>query len=77
MDLLIWISNGNSLLDMGIQRSNWQESQLTLWKIGFVVFYLLTYLLNLLSMKELKPTNSYLLTLFCNCFCDRFGKKTN
>jgi drug/metabolite transporter (DMT)-like permease len=50
------------------------------WKIGFVVFFstFLTYLLNLLSMKELKPTTVavfiYLQPLFATIFAIGLGK---
>lgn len=50
------------------------------WKIGFVVVFstFLTYLLNLLSMKELKPTTVavfiYLQPLFATIFAISFGK---
>ncbi|RTY79528.1 EamA/RhaT family transporter [Flavobacterium sp. LS1P28] len=50
------------------------------WKIGFVVVIstFLTYLLNLLSMKELKPTTVaafiYLQPLFATIFAIRLGK---
>jgi len=50
------------------------------WKIGFVVFFstFLTYLLNLLSMKELKPTTVavfiYLQPLFATVFAIGLGK---
>ena len=50
------------------------------WKIGFVVVFstFLTYLLNLLSMKELKPTTVavfiYLQPLFATIFAIRLGK---
>ena len=51
-----------------------------LWKIGFVVIFstFLTYLLNLLSMKELKPTTVavfiYLQPLFATIFAISLGK---
>ena len=50
------------------------------WKIGFVVFFstFLTYLLNLLSMKELKPTTVavfiYLQPVFATIFAIGLGK---
>ena len=50
------------------------------WKIGFVVIFstFLTYLLNLLSMKELKPTTVavfiYLQPLFATIFAISLGK---
>ena len=50
------------------------------WKIGFVVVFstFLTYLLNLLSMKELKPTNIavfvYLQPVFATVFAISLGK---
>ena len=50
------------------------------WKIGFVVIFstFLTYLLNLLSMKELKPTTVavfiYLQPLFATIFAIGLGK---
>ncbi len=50
------------------------------WKIGFVVIFstFLTYLLNLLSMKELKPTTVavfiYLQPLFASIFAIGLGK---
>ncbi|MFV8441470.1 DMT family transporter [Flavobacterium sp. LB2P44] len=50
------------------------------WKIGFVVIFstFLTYLLNLLSMKELKPTTVavfiYLQPLFASVFAIGLGK---
>lgn len=52
------------------------------WKIGFVVVIstFLTYLLNLLSMKELKPTTVavfiYLQPLFASTFAISLGKDT-
>lgn len=52
------------------------------WKIGFVVVIstFLTYLLNLLSMKELKPTTVavfiYLQPLFASVFAISLGKDT-
>jgi drug/metabolite transporter (DMT)-like permease len=52
----------------------------TYWKIGFVVVFstFLTYLLNLLSMKELKPTTVavfiYLQPLFASIFAIGLGK---
>jgi drug/metabolite transporter (DMT)-like permease len=52
------------------------------WKIGFVVIIstFLTYLLNLLSMKELKPTTVavfiYLQPLFASIFAISLGKDT-
>lgn len=52
------------------------------WKIGFVVVIstFLTYLLNLLSMKELKPTTVavfiYLQPLFASIFAISLGKDT-
>ncbi|TRX37991.1 EamA family transporter [Flavobacterium sp. ZT3R18] len=52
------------------------------WKIGFVVVIstFLTYLLNLLSMKELKPTTvavfMYLQPLFASIFAISLGKDT-
>jgi len=51
-----------------------------LWKIGFVIFFstFLTYLLNLLSMKQLKPTLVavfiYLQPLFATLFAIGLGK---
>jgi drug/metabolite transporter (DMT)-like permease len=50
------------------------------WKVGFVVFFstFLTYLLNLLSMKELKPTTVavfiYLQPVFATIFAIGLGK---
>jgi drug/metabolite transporter (DMT)-like permease len=50
------------------------------WKIGFVVFFstFLTYLMNLLSMKELKPTTVavfiYLQPVFATIFAIGLGK---
>lgn len=50
------------------------------WKIGFVVFFstFLTYLLNLVSMRELKPTTVavfiYLQPLFATVFAISLGK---
>ncbi|GAB3709069.1 DMT family transporter [Flavobacterium koreense] len=50
------------------------------WKIGFVVVFstFLTYLLNLISMRELKPTTVavfiYLQPLFATIFAVRLGK---
>jgi drug/metabolite transporter (DMT)-like permease len=50
------------------------------WKIGFVVFFstFLTYLLNLLSMRELKPTTVavfiYLQPVFATVFAIGLGK---
>jgi len=50
------------------------------WKIGFVVLFstFITYLLNLLSMKELKPTTVavfiYLQPLFATIFAIGLGK---
>ena len=50
------------------------------WKIGFVVVFstFLTYLLNLLSMKELKPTTIavfvYLQPVFATVFAISLGK---
>lgn len=67
----------------------WQEFQAVnwaivpigiLWKIGFVVVFstFLTYLLNLLSMKELKPTTVavfiYLQPVFATLFAIGLGK---
>ncbi len=52
----------------------------TYWKIGFVVLFstFLTYLLNLLSMRELKPTTVavfiYLQPLFASVFAISLGK---
>jgi drug/metabolite transporter (DMT)-like permease len=51
-----------------------------LWKIGFVVVFstFLTYLLNLISMRELKPTTVavfiYLQPLFATIFAVSLGK---
>lgn len=51
-----------------------------IWKIGFVVIFstFLTYLLNLVSMRELKPTNVavfiYLQPLFATIFAISLGK---
>jgi hypothetical protein len=50
------------------------------WKIGFVVSFstFLTYLLNLLSMKELKPTTVGFLSIynrFCYHFCHQFREE--
>ncbi|WP_310557204.1 DMT family transporter [Flavobacterium sp.] len=60
---------------------HWQEIPTAIfWKIGFVVIFstFLTYLLNLLSMKELKPTTVavfiYLQPLFATIFAIGLGK---
>jgi drug/metabolite transporter (DMT)-like permease len=51
-----------------------------IWKIGFVVIFstFLTYLLNLISMRELKPTTVavfiYLQPLFATIFAVSLGK---
>lgn len=59
----------------------WQElPTAVLWKIGFVVVFstFLTYLLNLVSMRELKPTTVavfiYLQPLFAAIFAIGLGK---
>ena len=60
---------------------NWAEIPTDiLWKIGFVVIFstFLTYLLNLVSMRELKPTTVavfiYLQPLFATIFAVSLGK---
>ena len=60
---------------------NWSIVPIAIcWKIGFVVVFstFLTYLLNLLSMKELKPTTVavfiYLQPLFATIFAIGLGK---
>jgi len=60
---------------------NWSMVPITImWKIGFVVVFstFITYLLNLLSMKELKPTTVavfiYLQPLFATVFAIGLGK---
>lgn len=60
---------------------NWNEITIDiLWKIGFVVVFstFLTYLLNLVSMRELKPTTVavfiYLQPLFATIFAVSLGK---
>lgn len=63
------------------QAVNWSVLPIDIfWKIGFVVLFstFLTYLLNLLSMKELKPTTVavfiYLQPLFATIFAIGLGK---
>ena len=63
------------------QAINWQSLPVGLyWKIGFVVIFstFFTYLLNLLSMRELKPTTIavfiYLQPLFATVFAISLGK---
>ncbi|SFB13078.1 Permease of the drug/metabolite transporter (DMT) superfamily [Flavobacterium swingsii] len=63
------------------QAVNWSNVPIDIfWKIGFVVIFstFLTYLLNLLSMKELKPTTVavfiYLQPLFATIFAIGLGK---
>jgi drug/metabolite transporter (DMT)-like permease len=63
------------------QAVNWALVPIDIcWKIGFVVVFstFLTYLLNLLSMKELKPTTVavfiYLQPLFATIFAISLGK---
>lgn len=63
------------------QTVNWSNVPIVIyWKIGFVVLFstFLTYLLNLLSMKELKPTTVavfiYLQPLFASVFAIGLGK---
>ena len=63
------------------QTVNWVLVPLDIcWKIGFVIVFstFLTYLLNLLSMKELKPTTVavfiYLQPLFATIFAISLGK---
>lgn len=63
------------------QTINWALVPMDIcWKIGFVVVFstFLTYLLNLLSMKELKPTTVavfiYLQPLFATIFAISLGK---
>ncbi|MEO8517344.1 MAG: DMT family transporter [Flavobacterium sp.] len=63
------------------QSVNWSVvPNLIFWKIGFVLVFstFLTYLLNLLSMKELKPTTVavfiYLQPLFATIFAIGLGK---
>ncbi|MFV8357361.1 DMT family transporter [Flavobacterium sp. XS1P32] len=63
------------------QSVNWTLVPMDIcWKIGFVVVFstFLTYLLNLLSMKELKPTTVavfiYLQPLFATIFAISLGK---
>ena len=63
------------------QSVNWALVPMDIcWKIGFVVVFstFLTYLLNLLSMKELKPTTVavfiYLQPLFATIFAISLGK---
>jgi len=63
------------------QTVNWALVPMDIcWKIGFVVIFstFLTYLLNLLSMKELKPTTVavfiYLQPLFATIFAISLGK---
>ncbi|WP_394758700.1 DMT family transporter [Flavobacterium sp.] len=63
------------------QAVNWTVVPIAIfWKIGFVVLFstFLTYLLNLLSMKELKPTTVavfiYLQPLFATIFAIGLGK---
>ena len=60
---------------------NWSMVPVAIvWKIGFVVVFstFITYLLNLLSMKELKPTTVavfiYLQPLFATIFAIGLGK---
>lgn len=60
---------------------NWTEIPIDIfWKIGFVVVFstFLTYLLNLVSMRELKPTTVavfiYLQPLFATVFAVSLGK---
>ena len=63
------------------QAVNWNVLPIAIfWKIGFVVLFstFLTYLLNLLSMKELKPTTVavfiYLQPVFATIFAIGLGK---
>jgi drug/metabolite transporter (DMT)-like permease len=63
------------------QAINWQSLPVGMyWKIGFVVLFstFFTYLLNLLSMRELKPTTVavfiYLQPLFATVFAISLGK---
>ena len=63
------------------QAINWQSLPVGMyWKIGFVVLFstFFTYLLNLLSMRELKPTTVavfiYLQPLFATIFAIGLGK---
>jgi drug/metabolite transporter (DMT)-like permease len=63
------------------QAINWQSLPVGIyWKIGFVVLFstFFTYLLNLLSMRELKPTTVavfiYLQPLFATVFAISLGK---
>ena len=63
------------------QAINWQSLPVGMyWKIGFVVLFstFFTYLLNLLSMRELKPTTVavfiYLQPLFTTVFAISLGK---
>jgi drug/metabolite transporter (DMT)-like permease len=63
------------------QAINWQSLPLGMyWKIGFVILFstFFTYLLNLLSMRELKPTTVavfiYLQPLFATVFAISLGK---
>lgn len=64
-----------------LQAVNWEIVPMDIfWKIGFVVIFstFFTYLLNLLSMKELKPTTVavfiYLQPLFATLFAIGLGK---
>ena len=64
------------------QTVNWALVPMDIcWKIGFVVIFstFLTYLLNLLSMKELKPTTVavfiYLQPAIRDYFCDKLGQR--
>ena len=63
------------------QQIEWHSMPLSVyWKIGFVIVVstFLTYLLNLLSMKELKPTTVavfiYLQPFFASIFAISLGK---
>ena len=65
------------------QEINWQLLPVGIyWKIGFIIVFstFFTYLLNLLSMRELKPTTVavfiYLQPLFATVFAISLGKDT-
>jgi drug/metabolite transporter (DMT)-like permease len=81
-----WIYTFGLLMVLPFSWSEYQEIQWTtiptavLWEIGFVVFFttFFTYLFNLLSMRELKPTTVavfiYLQPLFATIFAISLGK---
>jgi drug/metabolite transporter (DMT)-like permease len=82
MDLSIWFSDGFAFGWSQFEAVDWAVVPMHIyWKIGFVVVIstFITYLLNLITMKELKPTTVavfiYLQPFFATCFCNWSRKR--